>query len=104
MHDSRFSVFKAMEKFVFYLYVIGGTKSSEEAISNVKVFCEDEIQSNYEIFIIDILKEPFLADESKILVTPTLIKESPGKSIRVVGNFNNKNKLMQILELEKVYG
>ncbi len=104
MYDSRFSVFKAMEKFVFYLYITGGAKSSSEATADVKKFCEEEIGSNYEIFIIDVLEEHFLAEESKILVTPILIKESPGKTIRVVGNFNNKTMLMQMLELEKVYG
>jgi circadian clock protein KaiB len=93
-----------MEKFVFYLYVTGGAKSSETAIVDLKIFCEEEIGSNYEIFIIDVLEEPFLAEESKILVTPTLIKESPGKMIRIVGNFNNKTMLMQMLELERVYG
>ncbi|HRG48534.1 MAG TPA: circadian clock KaiB family protein [Leptospiraceae bacterium] len=93
-----------MEKFVFYLYVTSGTKSSEKAITDTKAFCEEEIQSNYEIFIVDVLEEPFLAEESKILVTPTLIKESPGKPIRLIGNFNNKNKLLQTFELEKVYG
>ncbi len=104
MHDNRFSVFKVMEKYVFYLYVTGRAKSSERATTDVKIFCEEEIGSNYEIFIIDVLEEPFLAEESKVLVTPTLIKESPGKIIRIVGNFNNKTKLMQMLELEKVYG
>ncbi len=93
-----------MEKFIFYLYITGGAKSSIEAIENIKSFCEDEIQSNYEIFIIDILEEPFLAEESKIIVTPTLIKESPGNSLRIVGSFNNKNKLMRALELERIYG
>lgn len=104
MHDSRFSVFKVMEKFVFYLYITGNAKSSEEAALDVKMFCEEEIISNYEIFIIDVSEEPFLAEESKIFVTPTLIKESPGKTVRIVGNFNNKTRLMQMLELEKVYG
>lgn len=93
-----------MEKFVFYLYITGGAKSSEDAVDFLKIFCEDEIQSNYEIFIIDVLQESYLAEESKILVTPTLIKESPGRPVRVVGNFNNKNRLLRALELEKIYG
>lgn len=93
-----------MEKFVFYLYILGGQASSALAVRNLKKFCEEEIQANYEIFIIDILEEPYLSEESKILVTPTLIKESPGKSIRIVGDFSDVNRLMHILELEKVYG
>lgn len=93
-----------MEKFLFYLYILTGSESSEIAIQNVKKFCEEEIQSNYEIFIIDILEEPYLAEESKILVAPTLIKESPGKTIRVVGDFCDTDKLLQIFDLEKVYG
>ena len=93
-----------MEKFIFYLYVTAGSKSSEKAILDVKNFCEDEIVYNYEIFIIDVLQEPYLAEESQILAIPTLIKINPEKEIRLVGNFSNKTKLMQALELEKVYG
>ena len=36
----------------FYLYITGGAKSSIEAIENIKSFCEDEIQSNYEILLL----------------------------------------------------
>lgn len=93
-----------MENFIFYLYITGDTPTSRKAISNIKKFCEDEIVSNYEIFIVDVLQEAYLAEESKILVTPTLIKESPGKNIRIIGDFSDINKLMQALELEKVYG
>ncbi|MBP7282036.1 MAG: circadian clock KaiB family protein [Leptospiraceae bacterium] len=93
-----------MEKFIFYLYVTAGSKSSEQAILDVKNFCEGEIGFNYEIFIIDILQEPYLAEESQILATPTLIKVNLDKEIRLIGNFSDKNKLMQALELEKVYG
>lgn len=93
-----------MEKFIFYLYVTAGSRPSEKAILDVKNFCEDEIVSNYEIFIIDVLQEPYLAEESQILAIPTLIKINPEKEIRLVGNFSNKTKLMQALELEKVYG
>lgn len=93
-----------MEKFIFYLYVTSGTKTSEQAILDLKNFCEEEIVSSYEIFIIDVLKEPYLAEEYQILATPTLIKVNSEKEIRLVGNFSNKTKLMQALELEKVYG
>ena len=93
-----------MEKFIFYLYVTAGSKSSEQAILDVKNFCEGEIGFNYEIFIIDILQEPYLAEESQILATPTLIKVNLDKEIRLIGNFSDKNKLMQALELGKVYG
>lgn len=93
-----------MEKFIFYLYISGDSNISKLAISNVKKFCEEEICSNYEIFIIDILEESYLAEKSKILVTPTLIKECPGKMIRLIGDFSDNKKLMQALELENVYG
>ena len=73
-----------MEKFIFYLYVTAGSKSSEQAILDVKNFCEGEIGFNYEIFIIDILQEPYLAEESQILATPTLIKVNLDKEIEVI--------------------
>lgn len=93
-----------MEKLAFYLYVSGRYKSSEVAINSVKTFLSEEVGEDYDLFILDVLEDPYLAEASRILVTPTLIKEDLDKTIRIVGNFTDKRKLTQILELEKVYG
>ncbi|HMV42188.1 MAG TPA: circadian clock KaiB family protein [Leptospiraceae bacterium] len=93
-----------MEKLAFYLYVSGKAQSSEIAIQTVKSFIAEEVGSDCDLFIFDISEDPYLAEAAKILVTPTLIKENSEKSIRVVGNFNNRRKLLESFELEKVYG
>ncbi|MBK8396453.1 MAG: hypothetical protein IPL26_14620 [Leptospiraceae bacterium] len=93
-----------MEKLYFYLYVISGSTSSEKAIIDIKNFCETDIVTNYEFIIIDLLQDNYLIEENKIFVTPTLVYSHSTEEIRLVGDFSDKIKLIQMLELEKVYG
>jgi circadian clock protein KaiB len=52
---------------------------------------------NYELTIIDVLEQPGLAEESKIIATPTLIKEWPLPIRRVLGDLSNQEKLLEAL-------
>ncbi len=64
-------------KFVFKLYITGHTHTSECAIENLRRICKKEFDGNYHIVIIDVLECPQMAEDEKILATPTLIKEVP---------------------------
>jgi circadian clock protein KaiB len=56
--------------------------------------------NNYELVIVDILERPQLAEEQKILATPTLIRESPLPVRRVIGDLSDKEKLLLALDLQ----
>ena len=52
--------------------------------------------------IIDVLENPQLAEDEKILATPTLIKHLPPPLRRVIGDLSDKDKVLLGLEVRPV--
>ena len=77
----------AVVKIVLHLYVAGRTPRAERAIATLRHICEREL-ANFEcdLVIVDVLADPQLAEARKILATPTLIKEQPAPSRRIIGD------------------
>jgi len=88
-----------MNKYLFKLYITGESPSSSRTIANLRKICDDEMSSEYELTIIDVTAQPQLAEEGKILVTPTLIKEFPLPVRRIIGDLSDKEKVLRGLEL-----
>jgi circadian clock protein KaiB len=89
-----------MDKFILKLYVTGTTANSERAIANLKRLCEEDLDFKYEVIIIDVLQNPQLAEDEKILATPTLIKALPPPLRRVIGDLSDKEKVLLGLDLK----
>jgi circadian clock protein KaiB len=88
-----------MNKFVLKLYITGSTPNSERAIANLKRLCDEDLNVKYEIEVIDILENPQLAEDEKILATPTLVKALPLPLRRVIGDLSDKDKVLLGLDL-----
>ncbi len=91
-----------MNKFKLRLYVTGKTPKSERAISNLKEICERDLKGLYELQIIDVLERPQLAENEKILATPTLVKDLPPPLKRIIGDLSNSEKVLLGLDLSPV--
>lgn len=63
--------------YILKLYVAGNTPSSTRALRTLQHILENEFQGVYALKVIDVLKNPQLAEEDKILATPTLAKILP---------------------------
>lgn len=90
-----------MKKYKLRLYITGNTPRSESAISKIKDICKNELLDEYEINIIDVLEQPELAEQDKILATPTLIKELPPPLRRIIGDLTDSEKVIVGLDLQK---
>ena len=88
-----------MNKMKLKLYITGRTPKSEVAIRNLRGICEGEMAGKYELIVIDILERPQLAEDEKILATPTLIKELPPPLRRIIGDLSHKEKVLIGLDL-----
>ena len=84
--------------YVLRLYITGRSPRSERAIENLRRLCEDALP-RYELDIIDIIEEPGLAEEERILATPTLIKELPPPLRRIVGDLSARDDVLYGLDL-----
>ena len=63
-----------MKSYLLRLYITGNSINSQRAIANLLKLCQEELNNQYQVEIIDVLEEPHKAEQEKILVTPTLIK------------------------------
>ena len=93
-----------MPTFLLKLYVAGQTPRAEAAIANLRRICEQELDGRYELEIIDVLDHPELAEDARILATPTLIKQLPPPLRRVIGDLSDTEKVLLGLELAQGSG
>jgi len=77
--------------------VSGATPRSTEAIAKIKDICEDYLPGQYDLEVIDIFQQPQLAVQEQILAAPTLVKQSPGRLRRMIGNLSNTSLILQRL-------
>jgi circadian clock protein KaiB len=86
-------------KYVLKLYVSGMTLRSTMAVDNIQRICRDYLPGRCKLEIIDIYKQLGKAKEAQIIVTPTLIKESPLPLHRLVGNLSETAKVLKGLDI-----
>lgn len=89
-----------MNKYILKLYITGRTPRSERAIANLERICEEELRSQYEMVIIDVLERPQLAEDERILATPMLIKQLPPPLRRIIGDLSDTEKVILGLDLQ----
>ena len=76
------------------LYVAGQTPKSMAAVSNLKKICEAHLPGRYTITVIDLMKDPALAQRDQIVAIPTLIRHLPEPLKRIIGELSNVEKVL----------
>lgn len=86
-------------KCVLKLYVTGQTPNSQKAIETLNKVLKMELKGAYTLEVIDVLKHPQLAEEDKILATPTLTKVLPPPVRKIIGDLSDIDKVLLGLDL-----
>lgn len=87
--------------YILTLYITGQTFRSQQAIRNIKRICEEELNSRYELEVIDIYQQPELAKNVDLVAAPTLIKTLPVPIRRLVGDMSDREQVLIGLDLKK---
>jgi circadian clock protein KaiB len=82
------------------LYVAGQTPKSIAAIANLNKICEQHLSGRYDIEVIDLLKNPALAQRHQIVAIPTLIRQLPEPLKRIIGDLSNSEKVLVGLDVQ----
>lgn len=82
------------------LYIAGQTPRADRAISNLRRLVQDDLGLTLELRIVDVLERPDLAEQAMILATPTLVREDPGPSRRLIGDLSDGEKVLRALQLD----
>jgi circadian clock protein KaiB len=86
-------------EFLLRLYVAGMTPKSLRAFSNLKLICEEHLNSRYEIEVIDLRENPALAAGQEIIAIPTLIRALPEPIMRIIGDLSDTERVIVGLQL-----
>ena len=69
------------------------------ALKTLRNILETEFRGVYALKVIDVLKNPQLAEEDKILATPTLAKILPPPVRRIIGDLSDRERVLIGLDL-----
>ena len=92
----------ASKKYELRLYVAGNTAKSATALRNLKKYCEEHLRGMYSIEVIDLLKNPQLAEGDQILAIPTLVKKVPEPVRKIIGDLSNESKVLVGLDIKPI--
>lgn len=82
------------------LYVAGQTPKSIAAIANLRKLCEQHLAGRYNVDIVDLMRDPGLAQVHQIIAVPTLIRELPEPIRRIIGDLSNTQRVLLGLDIE----
>jgi len=85
---------KEKNEWILRLYIAGMTPRSAKALENLKRICEEEVPGEYSIEVVDLLKNPQLAEGDQILAIPTLVRRLPEPVRKIIGDLSNKEKVL----------
>ena len=81
------------------LYVAGQTPKSLAAMSNLKRVCSEHLDGTYTLEVIDLMKNPQLAQGDQILAIPTLVRNLPVPIRKIIGDLSNVDRVLVGLDL-----
>jgi circadian clock protein KaiB len=83
----------------FRLYVAGDGGNSARAIANLNALCLARLDGRHKIEIVDVFGHPDRALADRIIMTPTLMRVTPGPIRRVVGTLQATDEVAAALGL-----
>ena len=81
------------------LYVAGQTPKSITAFINLKNICEEHLAGKYRIEVVDLVKNPQLAQGDQIVAIPTLVRKLPAPIRKIIGDLSNTDRVLVGLQL-----
>src|SRR3954470_2292944 len=86
------------------LYVAGQTPKSVAALQNITRYCKEHLEGKYSIEVIDLLKNPQLAEGDQIFAIPTLVRKVPEPIRQIIGDLSNEERVLVGLNIRTVNG
>jgi circadian clock protein KaiB len=84
-------------EFVLRLYIAGNSTSSRRATENLRDLRASLDSETWSVEIVDVLKNPELAEQAGIIATPTLSCENSERPRRIVGDLSDKKRILEFL-------
>jgi circadian clock protein KaiB len=85
--------------YVLRLFVTGTTARSARAIANLRRVCEEHLQGEYDLEVVDIYLRPEMAKEHQIIAAPTLVKMLPLPLRKIIGDLADEERVLAGLDI-----
>jgi circadian clock protein KaiB len=83
------------------LYVAGLTSRSLVALVNLKRICNEHLNGQFTIEVVDLVKQPERARGDQILAIPTLVRRLPTPIRKIIGDLSDVERVLVGLELRE---
>ena len=90
------------QKWELRLYIAGQTPKSVLALKNITTYCKQHLEGKYTIEVVDLLKNPKLAEGDQIFAIPTLVRKVPEPIRKIIGDLSNEEKVLVGLNIRPV--
>jgi circadian clock protein KaiB len=81
------------------LYVADNTLKSIAAFQNLEQLCEEYLAGRYRIEVIDLTKNPQLAQGDQILAVPAVVRKLPAPIRKIIGTLADTERVLVGLDL-----
>lgn len=88
-----------MDKHEFIFFVAGGGELAARALANFDRLIRPRLDGNYSLTVVDVVKEPRVAREHRVVATPMLVRQKPLPVIKVLGDLSEEAKALTQLGL-----
>lgn len=72
------------------------------AVDNITSLCDRFLGENYKLEVIDLLDQPELADQDKILAVPMLVRKEPGPVRKIIGDLSSVDLVSVALDFQRI--
>ena len=90
------------EKYLLRLYIAGVSPKCRTALINLRKICDEHLQGQYQIEVIDLMESPKLAQSDQILAIPTLVRRLPAPIRKIIGDLSNTERVLIGLDLRQM--
>ena len=78
--------------------------SVSAALANLRKICEEHLDGQYKLHVIDLIKTPQLAQNDQILAIPTLVRKLPEPIRKIIGDLSDRKRVLVGLNLRETEG
>ncbi len=89
-------------KYELRLYVAGQTPKCIAAFANLKRICDEHLNGEYKIEIVDLIQNPQLAQGDQIIAIPTLVRKLPPPLKKIIGDLSNTERVLVGLDIKPI--
>jgi circadian clock protein KaiB len=81
------------------LFVSGASGLAVRAITNARALCETYLAGRYSLSVVDVYENVQALITNDVLATPTLVKNLPLPTRKIVGDLSQTEKVLRALDL-----